>query len=74
MEMDPGPLTVGHGSLLGLREGSEMMLCAAGLASAKQAASLLWAIMDLSGAEDSGHDAGPSFAIEPDATCQPCFV
>lgn len=71
MEMDPGPLTAGHGSLLGLREGSEKMLCAAGLASARQAASLLWAIMDLSRAEDSGHNAGPSFAIEP---CQPCFV
>lgn len=50
--------------------GSEEMLPAAGLASAKEAASVFWTVMDLSRAEGSGHDAGPSFAVEADNTCQ----
>lgn len=47
-QMGPGPLTGGHGSPLGT-EGSEQTLCAAGHASAKQAASMLWAVMDFQG-------------------------
>lgn len=46
--MGPGSLTGGHGSPPGT-EGSEQALCAAGHASAKQAASMLWAVMDFQG-------------------------
>lgn len=51
------------------------MPCAAGLASAKQAAShTALGLTDLSGPGVGGCEAGPRFAAQPDATCQPYFV
>lgn len=73
IKMDPGPLTGGQG--FPLRQKTQITCdMLAGLASVKRAASMLCAVMDLSGVEGGGHNAGPRFAAEPDATCQLCFV
>lgn len=66
MEMTPGPL---RRAWITSGTGSEKMLSAAGLASAKEAVSMFWAVMDLSRAEGSGHNAGLSFTVEADNTC-----